>query len=184
MDRTNTIARHSRHRGSRSTDISSQIQKVIGGERKLPAIGILILLASSILFIASLWIFEPELPATFGASQVAPGLNFVEAEELKDWLDQGRSFLLIDARSAAEFAAGHIPQAVNRHAEHPSSRPAEHEEQGLPVVIYCAGPSENSHSPCARAIIQALQSGSQQVYWFKGGMSAWQSQGYPVKRFS
>jgi rhodanese-related sulfurtransferase len=183
MDKTNTIAPHSRHRGSRSTDISSPIQEVIGGKRKLPAIGILIRVAGLILLITYIWIFKPELPATFGAPQAAPGINFVKAEELKDWLDQGRSFLLIDARSPAEFAAGHIPQAVNRHAEHPSSRPAEHKEQGLPVVIYCAGPSGSSHSPCARAIIQALQSSSQQVYWFKGGMTAWQSQGYPVERF-
>ena len=184
MEKTKTIPRRDDQRGMDFTDFSNRIQKVIRGEKKFIAVGMLFLLAGWLPFIASMWSVELELPKAAGAPQVAQKFTLLEAQELKDWLDQGVPLLLMDVRSPAEFAAGHIPNAVNKHAVRPSSTASEHEEQDLPMVIYCAGPSESAHSPCARAIVKALQSSSQQFYWFKGGMTAWLAQGYPVRRSS
>ena len=184
MDETERNPRHGGDRGASFKDASKRIQNAVRGKKKFLAFSMLLVLAGWIALIASMGIFEQELPTAAGAPQAASQFTVVNAQELKNWLDEGRALRLIDVRSQAEFAAGHISTAVNRQAGRPSSTASEHKEQGLPVVIYCAGPSESGYSPCARAIEQALENGSRHVYWFKAGMTAWQAQGYPVGRSS
>jgi rhodanese-related sulfurtransferase len=151
---------------------------------KFLAVGLLVLLAGWISLMAFMGGIELGLPATSGAPQATLKFTLVEAQELKDWLDQGGAFVLIDVRSPAEFAAGHIPTAVNKPLGRSRSTGSERQEPGVRIVFYCAGSSESGYSPCARAIEQALESGSQQVYWFKGGMTAWLAQRYPVEKSS
>ena len=184
MEGTENIPRYGSHLRTSFTDASKRIEKAIRGKKKFLAGGMLLVLAGWIALIASMGIFDHELPTAAGSPKAATEFTVLNAQELKNWLDEGRALRLIDARSRAEFAAGHIPTAVNGHAERPSSKASEPKEHGLGVVIYCAGPSESGYSPCARAIEQALRKGSRQVYWFKGGMTAWQAQGYPVDRSS
>ena len=184
MDGTENIPRPGSHRRASFAEASKPVQKSVWGKKKFVVGGMLLVLAGCIALIASMAIFEHELPSAAGSPQPAPAFTVVNAQELKKWLDEGRALRLIDARSQAEFTAGHIPTAVNGHAEHFSSKAAEPREHGLAVVIYCAGPSVSGYSPCARAIEQALLNGPRQVYWFKGGMTAWQAQGYSVDRSS
>jgi rhodanese-related sulfurtransferase len=184
MDRTKTIRGHGSPRGMGFTDISDRPQKAIRGGKKFLTVGLVFLLAGWITLMASMGGIEFRLPETSGAPQTALKFTIVNAQELKDWLDPGGAFALIDVRSPAEFVAVHIPTAVNNSPGHSQSKGSEHQERRVRVVFYCAGSSESSYSPCARAIEQALRSGSQQVYWFQGGMTAWLAQGYPVERSS
>ena len=184
MDRTKTIRDNGSDRGTSFSDASNRPQQAIRVKMKFLAVGVLVLLAGWLTLMASMGGIELGLPLTSGAPQATLKFTLVDAQELKDWLDQGAVFVLIDARSPAEFAAGHIPTAVNKPLGHSPSTGSNQQEQRVRVVFYCAGSSESGYSPCARAIEQALQSGSQQVYWFKGGMTAWLAQGYPVKRSS
>jgi len=184
MDRTKTIRADGNDRGTSFSDVSPPPQKSIRVEKKYLAVGVLVLLAGWITLMASMGWIELGLPVTSGAPQAAPQFTVVNAQELKNWLDQGSAFALIDARSPAEFTAGHIPTAVNRPLGRAPNMGSEHQGQHVRLVFYCAGSFESRYSPCARAIRQALRSGSQQVYWFQGGMTAWLAQGYPVKRSS
>lgn len=184
MDRTKTIRENGSDRGTGFSGVSNRLQNVIRVKKKYLAVGLLVLLAGWMTLMASMGGIEWGLPVTSGAPQANVKFTLVDAQELKDWLDQGRMFVLIDVRSPAEFAAGHIPKAVNRPLGRSPSTGSEHQGQRVRVVFYCAGSSESGYSPCARAIEQALQSGSQQVYWFKGGMTAWLAQAYPVERSS
>ena len=184
MDRTKTIRENGNQRGMSFSGISERLQKALRGGKTLLAAVMLLLLAGWITLMAPTWGIEWGLPVTSGAPQATLKFTLVNAQELKDWLDQGSAFVLIDVRSPAEFAAGHIPTAVNRPLGHSRSLGSGHQEHLVRVVFYCAGSSESGFSPCARAIEQALQGGSRQVYWFKEGMTAWLAQGYPVERSS
>jgi rhodanese-related sulfurtransferase len=184
MDGFNPIRGNGSDRGMSFSGVSNRLQQAIRVEKKYLAVGLLLLLAGWITLMASMGWIELGLPVTSGAPQATVKFTLVDAQELKDWLDQGGAIVLIDVRSPAEFAAGHIPKAVNKPQGHSTSTGSARQEPGVRIVFYCAGSSESGYSPCARAIEQALRSGSQQVYWFQGGMTAWLAQGYPVKRSS
>ena len=184
MDRTKTIRAKDSDRGTSLSDASERPQNMIRVNKKYLAVGLLVLLAGWMTLMASMGGIEWGLPVTSGAPQANVKFTLVDAQELKQWLDQGAGLVLVDARSPAEFAAGHIATAVNKPQGHSPSTGSARQEPGVRVVFYCAGSSESGYSPCARAIEQAIESGSQQIYWFKGGMTAWLAQGYPVKRSS
>ncbi|MGH7770797.1 MAG: rhodanese-like domain-containing protein [Candidatus Binatia bacterium] len=142
------------------------------------AISLVFLLTISVLLVLSFGVsFRPQ---PFAASQQAAKFTLIKAEELKGWLDQGRSFLLIDARLSGQFTAGHIPTAVNRPFSQYSNMGSKEHPRDLPIVFYCSGNSGSKYDPCLRAIVQELNNGSSHVYWFKDGLRAWQAQGYPV----
>ena len=184
MDRSNPIRENGSDRGMSFSGISNRLQKAIRGGKKFLTVGLVFLLAGWITLMASMGWIELGLPITSGAPQAPVKFTLVEAQELKDWLDHGSAIVLIDARSPGYFAAGHIPTAVNKPLGHSASTGSARQEPDVRIVFYCAGSSESGYSPCARAIEQALQSGSQQVYWFKGGMTAWLAQGYRVEKYS
>jgi rhodanese-related sulfurtransferase len=182
MDRSNPIRENGSDHRTGFSGVSNRLQKAIRVEKKYLAVGLLVLLAGWITLMTSMGGIELGLPVTSGAPQATVKFTLLDAQELKDWLDQGGAIALIDARSTAEFAAGHIPTAVNKPQGHSASTGSRNQEPDVRTVFYCAGSSESGYSPCARAIEQALRSGSQRVYWFKGGMTAWRAQGYPVER--
>lgn len=181
MNRTKTIARNGSDNGLTLTALPNRIREAIGGGKKYLAIGLILLLVISVLLVLSSGIsFEPKLLATPRAPQGAAKFNLIKAPDLKDWLDQGRSFLLIDARTPEQFADGHIPTAVNRQFSRPADTRSKEKERDRLMVFYCSGYSGSKYDPCSRAVIQELQNDSNQVYWFKEGMVAWQALGYPV----
>jgi rhodanese-related sulfurtransferase len=87
-----------------------------------------------------------------------------------------RNPIVLDVRSPAEFAAGHLPNARNipladldkRIAELPAKRP---------VLVCCANGSRSG-----RAARQLKQAGREDVYNLAGGLQAWQQAGLPMAR--
>ena len=51
--------------------------------------------------------------AQAGADADSLRLQYLSAETLKGWLEEGKSVTLLDVRQADEFAAGHIAGAFN-----------------------------------------------------------------------
>jgi len=122
-----------------------------------------------------------------GSAQGVDGhsrFSIIDAQELKTWLDEGRSFVLVDARPPEEYASGHIPTAVSLHLPRPADAPAREQEADVPVVFYCNTFSGSTYDRCFQASVRHLQNTPNRVYWFREGMQAWRGQGYPVVRSS
>jgi len=118
-------------------------------------------------------------PTLVQADHVA-GVSLVDAEQLKRWIDGGKSMTLVDSRVAAEYKAGHIPTAMNIVAT-----AMEKERSRLPgskkaiLVFYCNGWPECKKSHDASA--KAVEWGYENVFWLRDGIPAWQAKGYPVE---
>jgi rhodanese-related sulfurtransferase len=151
------------------------------GRKKYLGVSLLLLFPISALLVLSTGPSSgPEPPATSQAAEALPKVNIITAQELQQWLEQGRSFLLLDARSPAEFASGHIPTAVSMPLAQSSTMRARRGDQQLPVVFYCNSYSGSTYDRCFQTFVREFQNASSQAYWFKEGMKAWRAQGYPV----
>src|SRR5262245_666229 len=80
---------------------------------------------------------SPQDYPQFAQQQEDPSIpiKFIGVERVKQHLDAGRPQLLVDVRSAGEYASGHLPKAVSIPLEGLSLRmPAIPHD--LPVVLY------------------------------------------------
>ena len=93
-------------------------------------------------------------------------MNIIKAEELDQWIQSGKDFVLVDVREDWERAAFHIggvhiplSELLQRKEEIPADKP---------VVVYCEK-GIRSH-----IVIQRLQEqGYDNLYNLIGGMKAW-----------
>ena len=80
---------------------------------------------------------NPQDYPQFAQHQVDPSIPiaFTHVEQVKQQLDAGRPQLLVDVRSAQEYANGHLPKAVSMPLEvlavHMAQIPRD-----IPVVLY------------------------------------------------
>ncbi len=84
--------------------------------------------------------------------------------------------IVLDVRPAEEYAAGHIPQAINVSL----AELEEHLDQldpGLEVVAYCRGP----HCVLAFDAVAKLRENGFQARRLDGGLPEWRLQGMPVE---
>lgn len=104
----------------------------------------------------------------FGAGSDADVVDFGDLEEAVGT----NAWTVVDVREPHEFAAGHIPNAINMPT---SSFDPRDLPQGKPVVLICqaGGRSRNALNK-ARAI------GREDVRHFAGGMNGWRSHNGPV----
>lgn len=99
-------------------------------------------------------------------------------DELKRRLDAGEKLLLLDVRSAADFAGekGHIAGALNIPLEELAARQGELESRReQPVLLVCTTDRRSS-----RAAAQLAAAGFARVQVVQGGMNAWRDRGWPV----
>jgi rhodanese-related sulfurtransferase len=99
----------------------------------------------------------------------------VEAQALKQWIDEGK-VLLIDVREEDEFKAGRIEGSVflPLSAFNPHDVPAV--EDGKTLVFQCRS---GGRSARAAEVYEAFYP-DQESYNFVGGILAWEEQGYPI----
>lgn len=85
-------------------------------------------------------------------------------------------FVLVDARGPEQFAAGHVPGAVNiPHRKLIASRLAAYPPQTL-FVVYCAGPHCNG---AARAAVRLAEL-ERPVKLMAGGVTGWLDEGFAL----
>jgi rhodanese-related sulfurtransferase len=96
-----------------------------------------------------------------------------------DALSRGSpGFVLLDVRSPALFAKGHVPGAVNLpHAKIIASRMSGYPKSTL-FVTYCAGPHCNG---AARAALRLARLGYP-VKLMAGGITGWADDGFELER--
>ncbi|MCG8552891.1 MAG: rhodanese-like domain-containing protein [Desulfobacterales bacterium] len=123
-----------------------------------------------------------------------PGINIIDSATLKNWLDQGEDFYLLDARKASDYESGYIPGAENCIVpsdisieaaaidktvavlkKYESLRDIEKSDK---IVAYC-----NSvtcwRSP--KASLALVKMGFSNVFWLREGIYTWKKNGFPVE---
>ena len=96
----------------------------------------------------------------------------VDLAAVRSWGDQ---VIWIDARSAEEFAQGHIPGAIRlNESQWAALEPAvvERWTPDVKLVVYCSSTGCNASKAIARQLRQQMQWDN--VYWLAGGYEAWQ----------
>ncbi len=89
-----------------------------------------------------------------------------------------RDFVLLDVRSPAQYAAGHLPEAVNLpHGRIVERNLAEHPE-GTSYVVYCAGPHCNGADKAALRLARL----GRPVRKMIGGVTGWLDEGFDLVR--
>ncbi|MEU7907784.1 rhodanese-like domain-containing protein [Actinoplanes sp. NPDC049118] len=86
-------------------------------------------------------------------------------------------FVLVDSRSAAAWAQGHVPGAVHLPVADIDGRAAELLDPTVPVVTYCWGPGCNGATRAALA----LSLRGYQVREMIGGTEYWVREGFSLR---
>lgn len=104
----------------------------------------------------------------------ALALETIEPARLADFITE-RDALVVDVRSPAEYAAGHVPGAINLPHDRIIAEPAllaAHRDR--PLVLYCRSGRR------AALAAQSLQQAGFQPYHLEGDMPGWQQRQGPV----
>ncbi|RQS10235.1 rhodanese-like domain-containing protein [Burkholderia sp. Bp8998] len=125
--------------------------------------------------------YVTDVPAADSATALAhfeASLRFeTDCWDVHDALASGApDFVLLDVRSPAQFAAGHVPGARNLpHRKIVAGKLADHPADTL-FVVYCAGPHCNG---AARAAIRFARLG-RPVKLMIGGITGWLDEGFTL----
>jgi rhodanese-related sulfurtransferase len=99
----------------------------------------------------------------------------ISIETWKQWTAKGQRAQLIDVRSATEFAAGHVPGAINIPLEQIELRTADL-DPAASIVLICQG---GTRARCAQTLLADSNAGP---VILEGGTDAWVRTGNPVVR--
>jgi rhodanese-related sulfurtransferase len=99
-------------------------------------------------------------------------------DEVKDKLERGEKFVLVDVREESEFAKDHLPGAVHM-GKGVIERDIEARFPGLntPMILYCGG---GFRSALAADNLQKM--GYTNVISMDGGVRGWREKGYPLTK--
>lgn len=101
-----------------------------------------------------------------------------DCSDVHDALSKGADFVLLDVRSPALFAEGHIPGAINLpHGKIIASKMAEWSQDTV-FVTYCAGPHCNG---AARGALR-LANLDRPVKIMAGGLTGWMDEGFELAK--
>jgi rhodanese-related sulfurtransferase len=99
-------------------------------------------------------------------------------DQVKQKIDKGESFVLIDVREESEWARDHLPRAIHL-GKGIIERDIEQRvpDHGAPLILYCGG---GFRSALAADNLQKM--GYTNVLSMDGGIRDWRQKGYPLER--
>jgi rhodanese-related sulfurtransferase len=104
----------------------------------------------------------------------------ISREELREKIESGDDFVLIDALAPMSFALSHLPGAINLTPEWVDERgPRRIPDLNTEVVVYCSGPTCDSSVIVANRL---LELGYRNVRHYLEGKSDWMKARLPVER--
>ncbi len=108
-----------------------------------------------------------------------PGTTKVTAEKLISLVEAHDNLVIVDARTAQDYAGGFIEGAVSLPdtETNPESLAKVIPSKDTPVLFYCNG------KKCGRSVKSckaAVAEGYKTVYWYRGGWDDWVAKGLPV----
>ena len=113
--------------------------------------------------------------AAFAEDPATEQAASISATELHALRESGAAPVVLDVRSAEEYAAGHIPGAVNIPFDQVAQRISEIDAPHG-VALYCmVGPRARKGESAL------LAAGYDKVFHLEGGLAAWQAAGLPVE---
>jgi rhodanese-related sulfurtransferase len=112
--------------------------------------------------------------ATLAEEPAPPEAPVIHAVELDAQRKSGDAPVVIDVRTAEEYASGHIPGAVHIPFDQVARRINE-VDAPHGVALYCmVGPRAR------KGEASLLEAGYEKVFHLEGGLAAWQAAGLPV----
>jgi rhodanese-related sulfurtransferase len=107
------------------------------------------------------------------------GAKIVAADWIMKKIAAEEEVIIVDSRIESEYREGHIPGAVNIDTDHLAQQPELlPRSKSFPIVFYCNGPKcMKSHD----AALLAREWGYRKIYWFRGGVPEWKTNGYPLE---
>jgi rhodanese-related sulfurtransferase len=106
-------------------------------------------------------------------------LHTISRDELRERIDTGADFVLVDALSPLAYAMGHLPGAVNISPDWIDDRARRRiPDLDAEVVVYCADADcDSSHKVAFRLI----ELGFRNVRHYEGGKRDWEAAGLPLE---
>jgi phage shock protein E len=133
--------------------------------------------ASGMRFLSALLVAAVSL-ALVGCSRSANGVSSIEPAELEQRIESGQAPVVLDVRTPEEYAAGHIPGALNiPHTELASRLGELSAGKSEEIVVHCAS---GKRAGIAERVL--LDAGYTRVRDLDGHMSGWREAGYPLER--
>lgn len=132
----------------------------------------------------------PQIRSTWNDTPLnIEGATVIDAKQVNEMRSKG--VLIVDARVAQEYEESHIPGALSIPYAEKSEKSSNFNAQldrfdlsKLPanknadIVFYCnAGACWKGY----KAAVVAIHAGYKKVYWFRGGLPAWQARSYPIE---
>lgn len=119
----------------------------------------------------------PVAPSDLAREHFAAEFTFeTDCWDVHEALADGPDFVLLDVRSPALFARGHVPGAINLpHRKIIASKLAQWDEDTI-FVTYCAGPHCNG---AARGALRLAELG-RPVKIMAGGITGWIDEGFAL----
>jgi rhodanese-related sulfurtransferase len=108
-------------------------------------------------------------------------LETVTANELRRKLEDGDSFVLVDALAPMVYAHSHLPGAINLPSSNvdPDRVARRIPDRGTEIVVYCSSEDcEDSHVTASKLV----QLGYTNVKHYAGGKNEWRDLGLPLER--
>ena len=92
---------------------------------------------------------------------------YIKPKELKQWLDEKRDVILLDARNDFEIRFGTFEAAIHLHIQHFGEFPSaiKHLPSHQTIVTFCTGGIR-----CEKAALHLIQQGFKEVYQLEGGI--------------
>ncbi len=120
----------------------------------------------------------PAAPSALAREHFAAQFTFeTDCWDVHEALLKDADFVLLDVRSPALYARGHIPGAVNLpHGKITASRMAQWRDETV-FVTYCAGPHCNG---AARGALRLAEIG-RPVKIMVGGITGWLDEGFSLR---
>jgi rhodanese-related sulfurtransferase len=105
----------------------------------------------------------------------------VTVTKVRELVDR-KAAVIIDARDAPDYAAGHIPGAINMPFDEfitDTARLEAFDQQGKPILVYCGGVTCELSMKLGYALVAA---GKTKVLVYTGGWPEWTAMQYPVEQ--
>lgn len=100
----------------------------------------------------------------------------IDRETVKEMIDRGDDFHLVETLMSKEYEKWHLPGAINIHFNKIGKEARERFDPEATIVVYCHDKKCRA-SPIAAEKLEKM--GYTEVYDFEGGKAAWEEAGYP-----